>query len=216
VSLFITFEGPDGSGKSTQIRLLYECLEEQGHSVLLSREPGGTPIGEQIRKVLHDVRNTAMLPNTEILLYSASRAQHVGQVIGPAVERGELVLCDRYAESTMAYQGWGHGLDLELLRTITVFATGGLRPDLIIYLDIDVEKGLRRKLNAFESGTAEWNRMDRKAQTFHERVRQGYLSMASQEPERWLVLDGTRAIEEIHQEISDRVRLMLAGKGRDR
>lgn len=215
MSLFITLEGPDGSGKSTQIQLLYRCLEEQGHSVLLSREPGGTPIGEQIRAVLHDVRNTAMLPNTEILLYSASRAQHVGQVIRPALERGELILCDRYAESTIAYQGWGHGLDIELLRTITVFATGGLRPDLIIYLDIDVEEGLRRKLAAFESGTAEWNRMDQKAQAFHERVRRGYLIMASQEPEKWLVLDGTRSIADIHQKIVDRVRLLLAGNRRD-
>jgi len=215
MSLFITLEGPDGSGKSTQIQLLYGCLEEQGHSVLLSREPGGTPIGEQIRGVLHDARNTAMLPNTEILLYSASRAQHVGQVIRPALERGELVLCDRYAESTIAYQGWGHGLDIELLRTITVFATGGLRPDLIIYLDIDVEEGLRRKRDAFESGTAEWNRMDQKAQAFHERVRRGYLMMASQEPDRWLVLDGTRSIDEIHQKIVDRVRLLLAGNRRD-
>ena len=213
--MFITFEGPDGSGKSTQIQLLYRCLEEQGHSVLLSREPGGTPIGEQIRAVLHDVRNTAMLPNTEILLYSASRAQHVGQVIRPALERGEMVLCDRYAESTMAYQGWGHGLDIELLRTITVFATGGLRPDLIIYLDINVVEGLRRKLDAFESGTAEWNRMDQKAQAFHERVRRGYLMMASQEPEKWLVLDGTRSIADIHQKIVDRVRLLLAGNRRD-
>ncbi|MCG2768749.1 MAG: dTMP kinase [Chloroflexota bacterium] len=215
MSLLITLEGPDGSGKSTQIQLLYRCLEEQGHSVLLSREPGGTPIGEQIRAVLHDVRNTAMLPNTEILLYSASRAQHVGQVIRPALERGEMVLCDRYAESTMAYQGWGHGLDIELLRTITVFATGGLRPDLIIYLDINVVEGLRRKLDAFESGTAEWNRMDQKAQAFHERVRRGYLMMASQEPEKWLVLDGTRSIADIHQKIVDRVRLLLAGNRRD-
>ena len=213
--MFITFEGPDGSGKSTQIQLLYRRLEEQGHSVLLSREPGGTPIGEQIRAVLHDVGNTAMLPNTEILLYSAPRAQHVGQVIRPALERGELVLCDRYAESTIAYQGWGHGLDIELLRTITVFATGGLRPDLIIYLDIDVEEGLRRKLDAFESGAAEWNRMDQKAQAFHERVRRGYLMMASQEPEKWLVLDGARSVADIHQKIVDRVRLLLAGNRRD-
>lgn len=215
MSLFITLEGPDGSGKSTQIQLLYRYLEKQGHSVLLSREPGGTPIGEQIRAVLHDVKNTAMLPNTEILLYSASRAQHVGQVIRPALERGELVLCDRYAESTMAYQGWGHGLDIELLRIITVFATGDLRPDLVIYLDIDVEEGLRRKLDAFESGTAEWNRMDQKAQAFHERVRQGYLMMASQEPEKWLVLDGTHSMAVIHQKIVDRVRLFLAGNRRD-
>lgn len=209
MSLFITFEGPDGSGKSTQIRLLCHYLEERGYSVLLSREPGGTPIGEQIRTVLHDVDNTAMLPTTEILLYSASRAQHVGQVIGPAVQNGKLVLCDRYAESTMAYQGWGHGLDIKTLRTITAFATGGLRPDLIVYLDIDVEKGLQRKLDAYASGTAEWNRMDRKEQSFHERVRRGYLEMASQEPDRWLVVDGSQTIDEIRISIRDRVNLVL-------
>lgn len=213
--MFITFEGPDGSGKSTQIELLHRYLEEQGYDVLLTREPGGTPIGEQIRSILHDVRNTEMLPNAEILLYSASRAQHVGQVIGSALARGELVLCDRYAESTMAYQGYGHGLDIELLRTITSFATGGLRPDLIIYLDVDVETGLQRRLDAFESGQAEWNRMDRKEREFHERVRRGYLKMASEDPKRWLLVDGNREIDEIHREIRERLRLFWEGEGRE-
>jgi len=212
--LFITFEGPDGSGKTTQIGLLGQYLEGKGYPVLLTREPGGTAIGEQIRNVLHDVENTAMLPNTEILLYSASRAQHVGELIRPAIERGDIVLCDRYAESTMAYQGWGHGLDLDLLRTITAFATGGLRPDLIVYLDIDVEEGLRRKLRAFQSGMAEWNRMDRKEKTFHQRVRRGYLAMAAQEPDRWLVVDGSRSVEAIQAEIRDRVELLLAEERR--
>ncbi len=216
MSLFITFEGPDGSGKTTQIELLHRYLKHENYSVLLTREPGGTLIGEQIRSVLHDAKNTAMLPETEILLYSASRAQHVGQLIRPALERGELVLCDRYAESTMAYQGWGHGLDTELLRTITAFATGGLRPDLVVYLDIEVEKGLQRKLAAFESGVAEWNRMDQKEQAFHKRVRQGYLKMASEESERWLIVDGSCPIEKIHTEIRDRVRLLLGRERRNR
>jgi dTMP kinase len=216
VSLFITFEGPDGSGKSTQIELLREHLEKRGVSVVLTREPGGTSIGEQIRNVLHDVQNTEMLPNTEILLYSASRAQHVGQVIRPALERGELVLCDRYAESTMAYQGWGHGLDVGLLVTITSFATGGLRPDLIVYLDIDVETGLQRKIAAFHLGGSEWNRMDQKGREFHERVRRGYLSMASEEPDRWLVVDGNRTVDEIHAEIRERVTSFREGNRRGR
>jgi dTMP kinase len=216
VSLFITFEGPDGSGKSTQIELLREHLEKRGVSVVLTREPGGTSIGEQIRNVLHDVQNTEMLPNTEILLYSASRAQHVGQVIRPALERGELVLCDRYAESTMAYQGWGHGLDVGLLGTITSFATGGLRPDLIVYLDIDVETGLQRKIAAFQLGGSEWNRMDQKGREFHERVRRGYLSMASEEPDRWLVVDGNRTVDEIHAEIRERVTSFREGNRRGR
>ena len=216
MSLFITFEGPDGSGKSTQIELLREHLERRGVSVVLTREPGGTSIGEQIREVLHDVRNTEMLPNTEILLYSASRAQHVGQVIRPALDRGDLVLCDRYAESTMAYQGWGHGLDIGLLRTITSFATGGLRPDLIVYLDIDVETGLQRKIAAFRLGGSEWNRMDQKGREFHARVRQGYLSMASEEPDRWLIVDGKRTVDEIHVEIRERVASFREGNRRDR
>jgi dTMP kinase len=213
--LFITFEGPDGSGKSTQIDLLRAHLASQGVSVVLTREPGGTSIGEQIRTVLHDVENVEMLPNTEILLYSASRAQHVGQVIRPALERGDLVLCDRYAESTMAYQGWGHGLDIGLLETITRFATGGLRPDLIVYLDIDVATGLRRKIDAFRSDGSEWNRMDQKGREFHERVRQGYLTMASQDPGRWLVIDGSQTVEEIHREIRERVTLFREGNRRE-
>lgn len=205
LSLFITFEGPDGSGKTTQIQALYEYLHQRGHSVYLTREPGGTSIGDQIRKVLHALENTAMLPQAEALLYSASRAQIVGEVIRPHLERGDIVICDRYADSTMAYQGYGHGLDLALLKTITAFATGGLTPDLTIYLDIDVEEGLRRKRAAFQAGEAEWNRMDQQEVAFHRRVREGYLKMAAEEPERWLVLDATLPIEELQQAIRARV-----------
>lgn len=209
--MFIAFEGPDGSGKSTQIKLLYESLCQRGFDVLLVREPGGTSIGEQIRQILHDVTNTAMLPNTEILLYSASRAQLVGEVITPALERGRIVLSDRYAYSTLAYQGYGHGLDLDLLRVVTDFATGGLEPDLVIYLDIEVEAGLRRRLAAHARGEAEWNRMDQKEIEFHRRVRQGYLAMAQQDPERWFVLDADRPIEEIEADIWKRVERILEG-----
>ncbi|MCK4450849.1 MAG: dTMP kinase, partial [Anaerolineae bacterium] len=134
--MFITLEGPDGSGKTTQIRLLAEWLREQDYEVVLTREPGGTDIGDQIRVVLHDPRNTAMDARTEILLYSASRAQHVAQRIRPALAAGKIVISDRYADSTLAYQGYGRGLNLETLRTITAFATGGLMPDLTLYLDI--------------------------------------------------------------------------------
>ncbi len=206
---FITFEGPDGSGKTTQVRALYEALVAAGHDVLLTREPGGTEIGDQIRRVLHDVHNTAMLPNTEILLYSASRAQLVGQVIRPALERGQIVLCDRYADSTLAYQGYGHGIDLALLQTITFFATGGLKPDLTICLDLPVEEGLRRKWAAYRVGQSELNRMDRKELAFHQRVRDGYLQMAAHEPERWLVLDASRSIEAIRDDIRKQVECLL-------
>lgn len=211
--MFITFEGPEGSGKTTQIKTLHDYLVGLGYDVLLTREPGGTGIGDQIRAVLHDVRNIAMLPNTEILLYSASRAQIVGEVIRPALQRGQIVLCDRYADSTLAYQGYGHGLDLEILETITRFATGGLKPDLTIYLDIPIEEGLRRKRKAFEAGESEWNRMDCKEIPFHQRVRAGYLQMAAAEPTRWLVLDASRSPQEIQADIRKQVETLLREKG---
>jgi len=148
MGVFITFEGPEGSGKTTQIRRLAEHLRSADHDVLLIREPGGTPIGDQIRAVLHDIANTAMVSEAEILLFSASRAQLVGQLIRPALAQGTIVLCDRFADSTLAYQGYGRGLDLDALRQITEFATGGLSPDLTLYLDIPVEKGLDRKRRA--------------------------------------------------------------------
>ncbi len=205
MGLFVTFEGPEGSGKSTQIRLLYEALRERAVPVICTREPGGTAIGEQIRSVLHDVGNTAMSPRAEVLLYSAARAQLVDQVIRPALERGEIVLSDRFAESTLAYQGYGRGLDLDSLVSITNFATKDTRPDLIIYLDLDVEIGLGRKLRDQQAGRGELNRMDRQAIDFHRRVREGYLDMARRDPARWLIIDATQPIEVIHQTITERV-----------
>ncbi|MEM7343581.1 MAG: dTMP kinase [Chloroflexota bacterium] len=189
MTVFITFEGPDGSGKSTQIDLTVAYLRQQGYQILCTREPGGSAIGDQIRTVLHDVKNTEMAAEAEILLYSASRAQLVQQVVLPALERGEVVICDRYADSTYAYQGYGRGLDFESLRMITHFATQGLKPDLTIYLDLDVQEGLNRKSVANSAGEGEWNRMDQLELAFHERVRVGYLEMAQAEPERWLVID---------------------------
>jgi dTMP kinase len=216
MSCFITFEGPDGSGKTTQIQALYNDLIGEGYPVLLVREPGGTKIGDQIRAVLHDVKNVDMLPSAEVLLYSASRAQLVGQVICPAIEAGKVVLSDRYAESTIAYQGHGYNLDQELLRAIMAFATGGLRPDLIVYLDIDVEEGLRRKETGFRRGRGEWNRMDQKQLGFHQRARGGYLQMAAAEPERWFVVDAAQPITSIQASIRKRVKRLLAEKGIDR
>ena len=205
MSLFVTFEGPDGSGKTTQMQLLADWLRGRGFDVLTTREPGGTSIGDQIRAILHYPKNADMRPATEALLFSASRAQIVDQVIRPALRRGQIVLCDRYADSTMAYQGYGHGLDLDALRTITAFATEGLTPDLTIYLDLDVEEGLRRKRAAYEAGQSEWTRMDQMEVEFHRRVREGYLRMAAAEPERWLVLDARRPIEEVQALIRAKV-----------
>ena len=205
----MTFEGPEGSGKSTQSVLLYDSLQQQGIPVIRTREPGGTAIGEQIRSVLHDVNNVDMLPCTEALLYSAARAQLVGQVILPAMARGELVISDRYTASTLAYQGYGHGLDLETLQTVTELATGALRPDLVVYLDLDIETGLQRKLRDQQEGRGEWNRMDQLEVAFHRRVRRGYLEMARQHPDPWLVIDATRPIELIHSLVRQRVAMLL-------
>jgi dTMP kinase len=202
---FITFEGPDGSGKSTQIELLAHHLRLIGWNVLTTREPGGTPIGDQIRNVLHDVANTEMVFEAEILLYSASRAQLVGQVIRPALAHGTIVLSDRYADSTIAYQGYGRGLDLSVLRRITDFATGGLAPDLTIYLDLPVEQGLERKRQALSQRSGEWNRLDQEDVEFHQRVRQGYLELAAAEPERWLCVDARPSVAEIQRRIREAV-----------
>jgi len=191
--MFITLEGPDGSGKTTQIRLLHEALVAAGYDVLLTREPGGTDIGDQIRAVLHDVTNVELVATAEILLYSASRAQLVSQVIRPALADGKIVLCDRYADSTMAYQGYGRGLDLDALRVITRFATGDLKPDLTVLLDLEPQVGLSRR----QVGGGELNRMDQQGADFYQRTRQGYMALAAEEPERWIQVDASGSVDEV-------------------
>ncbi len=210
--MFITFEGPEGSGKTTQIQALYSYLKDRGYDVILTREPGGTAIGDQIRRILLDPANQEMLPEAEILLFSASRAQLVGELVRPALARGAIVICDRYTDSTMAYQGFGRGLDLEALRNITRFATGGLTPDLTVYLDIEVEEGLRRKRAASREDAEAWNRLDQQAVDFYNRVRQGYLALAIAEPERWLVVDAARPRDVIQEEIRGRVDALLSSR----
>lgn len=185
--MFITLEGPDGSGKTSQLPLLAEYLRTQGFDVLTTREPGGTSISEQIRAVLHSLENTEMNPRTEILLYQASRAQLVVQVIRPHLVKGGVVISDRFADSTLAYQGYGHQLDLEPLGVLVSFATGGLKPDLTILLDIDVEVGLQRRKQG-----GNWNRLDAYDLAFHQRVRQGYHQLARAEPERWVEIDASQ------------------------
>ncbi len=195
--MFITFEGPDGSGKTTQLALLAAYLEAQGRPVVRTREPGGTRIGDQIRACLHDVQNTAMMPTAEILLYSASRAQLVAEVIRPNLAAGRIVLCDRYADSTLAYQGYGRGLALDLLREITRFATAGLQPDLTLLFDLDVTAGLARR----QMGQAEMNRMDLQAIHFYERVQAGYHALAAAEPARWVIISADRPIAVVQAEL---------------
>ena len=207
MSLFITFEGPEGSGKSTQIRRLAAVLEARQLPFLTTREPGGTTIGNAIRAVLLDPARTEMSPRAETLLFNAARAQIVDQVIRPALDAGQLVLCDRYADSTLAYQGYGHGQALEPLRSLGAYATAGLIPDLTIYLDIDVREGLRRK----QAGEAEeWNRMEEKAIAFHQAVRAGYLELAAAEPDRWLVVDAAQPVDAVHAAILTRLQSLIA------
>ena len=198
---FITFEGIEGSGKTTQIRLLMAWFQEIGQQALLTREPGGTRIGEQVRSILLSRENTEITPETEILLFSAARAQIVRELIRPRLQDGWVVVCDRFADSTLAYQGYGQGLPLDDLLRITQFATGGLWPDLTIYLDLDVETGLRRKAATPE----EWNRMEAKEVAYHQRVHEGYRALAAQNPERWLVLDAQQPVQRIQQQIQERI-----------
>lgn len=195
--MFITLEGPEGSGKTSHIPPLVKYFREKGHVIFTTREPGGTSISEQIREVIHDLKNKEMHPRTETLLYQAARAQIVEEVIKPRLANGEIVLSDRYYDSTIAYQGYGHQQDLEQVRALVRYATGGLVPDLTILLDVDVEEGLQRK----KKNNAEWNRMDDHAIQFYQRVRAGYLVMVQQEPKRWVVVDSSQAWESVQDEL---------------
>lgn len=194
--MFITLEGPEGSGKTSHIPHLVEFLREKGYTVFPTREPGGTSISEQIRDVLHDMKNAEMHPRTETLLYQAARAQIVEQVIKPRLADGEIVISDRYYDSTIAYQGYGHQQDLEQIRALVKYATAGLTPDLTILLDLDVEVGLGRKKK-----DDEWNRLDAYTVEFHRRVRAGYLEMVKAEPKRWAVINSEQAWESVQAEL---------------
>jgi dTMP kinase len=208
--MFITFEGPEGSGKTTQLMQLAAWLRAAGQDVLTTREPGGTAIGDRVRAILLDPDCGEMRAEAEVLLFSAARAQHVGQVIRPHLARGGVVLCDRYADSTLAYQGYGRGLDLATLGVITAFATGGLRPDLVVYLDIDAEAGLRRKQQHAVDDASQWNRMEQETLAYHQRVRAGYLEMAAAEPGRWLLVDAGQAVDAVQAAVRARMGTVLS------
>lgn len=195
--MFITLEGPEGSGKSMQICKLADFVREHGFEVLTTREPGGTFIGDQIREVIMRMDNTMMHPNTEILLFCAARAQIVTEVIRPNLEKGVVLISDRYGDSTLAYQGYGHGLDLKILKDILKFATGGLQPDLTLLLDVDVDEGLNRKIK----GGSEWNRLDAQQVEFHRRVRAGYKEMAKVEPNRWRLINAANDPQTVQRDI---------------
>ena len=197
--MFITFEGPEGSGKSTQARLLAERLQALGCDVLLTREPGGTPLGDQIRSLLLGHEHGEMHATTEALLFAAARAQHVHERIRPQLARGGVVLCDRFADSTLAYQGYGLQQNLRMLRTLTAIATGGTQPDLTLLLDLPVDAGLQRKRQEAQAG--EWNRLDARELAFHGRVRDGYQALAASEPRRWLKFDADQPVAALAEQI---------------
>jgi len=226
----VTLEGPDGAGKTTQAALLVEHLRAAGHDVVALREPGGTAVGEQIRSLLIDPRHAELAPRTEMLLFAASRAQLVAEVIGPALARGRIVVCERYLDASLAYQGVARGLGVDLVRAVNDAATGGLRPDLTLLLDLDPETGLRRARAASRSrgasqrdalasppsrtsqrdalaspGAEGWeggDRMERETPAFHARVREGFLALARIEPQRIRVIDARRPVVDVQREIT--------------
>ncbi|NLL70498.1 MAG: dTMP kinase [Epulopiscium sp.] len=198
---FITMEGPDGSGKTTQIQLLKQELQKQGYEVLVTREPGGTSIGEQIRKVILDVNNVAMDPMTEAILYAAARAQHVKELIQPALEQNKIVLCDRFLDSSIAYQGVARGLGMDMVEGLNHYATGGLNPDITFFIDMDPVMGLQRKKNQ-----AQLDRLEKETLDFHQKVYKGYLALWKKYPDRIHRISGDDQVESIHQQIMSKVK----------
>ncbi len=206
--LFITFEGIDLCGKSTQVRLLVEYLQKKKIEVVLSREPGGSPISEEIRKILLSREHTSMRPLTELLLYEAGRAQHTEELIRPSLEAGKCVILDRYGDASMAYQGWGRDLGADLVRRLNELATGGLSPDITILLDLSPEEAARRAPG--EGWQAD--RLEGEAIEFHRRVREGYRRLVREEPDRVQLIDGRGPIDEIHRQILDLIRPLLGSR----
>ncbi len=194
--IFISFEGIEGTGKTIQSRLLFEYLTKNGYKVILTEEPGGTQIGLKIRKMLLSVEHKEMTPIAELLLYNASRVQHIKEVILPAIDKGAVVITDRFTDSTVAYQGYGRGIDLNLINSIEKIVTAGLQPHITILLDLDVEVGLKRNKSINKTDRLELEDIE-----FHKRVRSGYLEIASKEPERIKLINASDGIEEIHRKI---------------
>ncbi|HEV2107088.1 MAG TPA: dTMP kinase [Thermomicrobiales bacterium] len=209
---FVALEGPEGSGKTTQGRLLAGALEDQGYTVLLTREPGGTQIGERLRDLLLGPSGRVMLAETEALLFAAARSQHVREAIAPALAAGKVVICDRFTDSSLAYQGGGRGLDMGALRTVQCFATGGLVPDLRVLLDLPVEIGLSRR----HAGREVTNHLDHAEVSFHEKVRAKYHELVHEDPGAWCVVDATKDADVLCREIAEAVRDRMVNVGLER
>jgi dTMP kinase len=203
LALFIVFEGGEGCGKSTQTRALYRRLSKDGFRAVLTREPGGTRLGERVRRYLKQTGETRISPLAELFLIATARAQLVSEIIRPELEKGKMVICDRFTPSTLAYQGYGRGLNTDALREVNDIATDGMSPDLIVLLDIPIEDGLGRKKSK------DRDRFESESLAFHARVRRGYLDMAKADPERWLVVDGRLPKKEIEKTIWGKVSILL-------
>lgn len=193
---FITVEGTDGAGKTTQIELLVEYLKKAGHDVVLTREPGGTDISEKIRELILDVDNSAMTDVTEAILYAASRAQHVSEKIVPAISQGKIVICDRFVDSSLAYQGYARGLDLKLIEDINSYAVNGVEPAMTLFFDLEPQEGIKRKKNMHSLDRIEKEKLD-----FHYKVYEGYKDLMKKYPERIKQIDANKSIEDVHKDV---------------
>ena len=213
MKFFITFEGIEGCGKTTQISLLKDFLEKRNYSVVITREPGGTQIGDKIRKILLDSQNADIDIRTELLLYQASRAQHVKNIIKPALERECIVLCDRFTDATSVYQGYVQGISKELIESLNQFTTDNLIPDLTVLIDCPVEIGLKRTKGRFKTANQEIseNRFEEKGVSFHQMVRMGYLQIAEKNSNRFYIVDGREDPSAVHREIRTAVIKKIAG-----
>ncbi len=201
---FITFEGIEGSGKTTQIRLFAERLKRQNRQVLQTREPGGCPIADQIRGILLHPENAAMDSRTELLLYAAARAQHIEQIVRPALQQGKVVLCDRYTDATMAYQGDGRGLDRKLIQQLNHLASGGCTPKLTLLFDLPIEIGLgRARQREAELQDSSEGRFEREQLDFHQRIRDGYLTLARNDSDRIKIVDASRSLDDVTLQVAD-------------
>ncbi|WP_291438685.1 dTMP kinase [Desulfovibrio sp.] len=214
--MFVTFEGIEGAGKSTAIDYLSDYLQARGHDPVLTREPGGSVLGRRLRALLLDVRTGGLASRAELFLFLADRAQHVTEVIRPALEAGQVVLCDRFTDSTLAYQGYGRGLDTEYLRSLNTAATGGLEPDLTLLLDLPVRCGLERagERNRSAGMVIAEGRFDSESLDFHERVRRGYRALADEEPERFAIIDAAQPPEDVVLQCRSAIEAYLRRRGR--
>jgi dTMP kinase len=207
--VFISFEGIEGTGKSTQVRLLADYLRGLGHTIIQTAEPGGTPISLKIRELLLSLDSSGMDYMTELLLYNAARVQHIREVISPALRQGDIVITDRFSDSTLAYQGYGRGIDRQVIEALDAVATNSMRPDLTLLLDIDVETGLRRNKEINKN-----DRLEREDVAFHEKVKKGFHEIAKEEPQRIRLIPCSDSIDAVHAKIKDVVTAFLKQLGR--